>query len=148
LVTEADSQEVEIRALDPEIFEKLQEIENPLIVPVRVVDAARDQQPVKTIEFFYGWNPTALFGHDKDLVRLNAQRWMMSTASSGEVLMDDSAKGSSRRICVWMRFVGLEDHETYNRRRWSGLVGLIHAVCLLSGMICEVKGNAVTWVAK
>ena len=72
LVAEADAHEVEVWAFDPESFEELQQLQDPLVVRVRIVHAARDEQPVKAIEFLHGWDAAALFGHDKNLVRLHA----------------------------------------------------------------------------
>lgn len=128
LVAEADAHEVELRAFDPESPEELQQVQDPLVVPVRIVHAARDEQAVKAVEFLHGWDAAALFGHDEDLVRLHAQRRTMGASSFGKVRVDNAAKGAALRVCVWVRLVGLEDHQAYDGRRWRGFVGLIHAV--------------------
>ena len=111
LVAEADAHEVEVWAFDPESLEELQQLQDPLVVRVRIVHAACDEQPVKAVEFLHGWDAAALFGHDKDLVRLHAQRRMMGASSFGKVRVDNPAKGAALRVRVWVRLVGLEDHQ-------------------------------------
>lgn len=128
LVAEADAHEVEVSAFDPESPEEVQQLQDPWVVGVRIVHAACDEQPVKAVEFLHGWDAAALLGHDEDLVRLHAERRVMGPSSDGEVRVDNPAKGAALRVRVWVRLVGLEDHQAYDGRRWRGFVGLIHAV--------------------
>lgn len=115
LVAEADAQEAEVRALDPECLKKLQQLQDPFIVPVGIVHAPRNEQAVKAVEILHGWDLATLFGHDKDLVCLYAQRRMMGGSSLGKVIVYNLAKGAALRVRVWVRLVGLEDHKAYDR---------------------------------
>ena len=72
LVAEAHPHKVEVGACDPESPEELQQLQDPWVVRVRVVRAARDEQAVEAVEFWHGGDAAALFGHNEDLVRLHA----------------------------------------------------------------------------
>lgn len=144
-MAEADAQEVEVGAVDPESLKEAQQIEDPLVVPVRVVYAARDEQAVEAVELLHGGDTAALFRDDEDLVGLNAERRLVGPAGFGKVLMDYLAEGAALRVCVWVRLVGLEDHEADDGRRFRGFVGAVHAVCVPVGMVCAGVGKLATF---
>lgn len=87
LVAEADSQEAEIGALDPECLEKLQQLQDPFVVPMSIIHTPRNEQPVKAVEILHGWDPSTLFGHDEDLVCLYTQRRMVGGSGLAKVIV-------------------------------------------------------------
>ena len=71
----------------------------------------------------------------------------MGASCLGKVCVDNPAKGAALRVCVWVRLVGLEDHQAYDGRRWRGFVGLIHVAENLAtwNLVVSEEGERKNW---
>lgn len=72
-------------------FEQVEELQNPLVVPMRVIHASRDQDPLDTFKLVYFGDSPPLFRDDEYLIRLDTQRRIMVFPSGNKVVVQDLA---------------------------------------------------------
>ena len=95
---------------------------------MRVVHAAGDEQPVKTLKVAVLGHAAPLLGDDKDLVRLDAQGWVVLLAGDGEEVVDNLAEAALLGVGVGVRQIGLEDHDAQHRGIDGWAVVLSHCI--------------------
>lgn len=94
-------------------FEQVQQLEDPLVVAVRIKHASRDQDGVHVLEVFHGGNRAALRLNDKVHRCLDAERRVVVVPSLLEEFVENIPKTAMLLLRVWVVLIGFQDQHPH-----------------------------------